>query len=490
MLKRTQNLIATLTAVVALLVASAGTFGSALFGGAIFDGINSAFNHGFPNFYGGGGATHDTTMSVNTNSIGQLHQTFEAEKWGTYRLDPAIAATSLLKSEGWFVEARVNAISAPNPFPSSFQASSAVMLTVDDYEEDMGVIVSFEENAVSVVDDNFQILLQQAHDGGFHTTRIVRAPNSPTVDFIFDGQLVGSAAVGSLDGEAGRMGFGDGYGASEALWDHVVVNHEVQDTHTRFYEEDNPPAGRAVDVIAKDNFEGHNTGDLVGQTAPTGQTYIVDQALVDSIASTSLAPVQSMSVENTSGKPNGPGQGVGHSPYAGTPRFDAALLPVGELAPGTYRLEFDAYHPGSGSGDPHFSLIDTDGGNKVIVAWEPGNGKIHFEGIGYPSPSFEIGGNPVGLHLALDVDTINNTSQAIWEDLDGLHIFGETPLQSIPFNFAPDTIGMLINFDGVTDLPPGFDNLRLSKLRMVPEPATVTLLGLAGMGLLRRRRAA
>ena len=56
MLKRTQNLIATLTAVVALLVASAGTFGSALFGGAIFDGINSAFNHGFPNFYGGGGA--------------------------------------------------------------------------------------------------------------------------------------------------------------------------------------------------------------------------------------------------------------------------------------------------------------------------------------------------------------------------------------------------------------------------------------------------
>ena len=166
--------------------------------------------------------------------------------------------------------------------------------------------------------------------------------------------------------------------------------------------------------------------------------------------------------------------------------------------------------------NPQFWLVDTVNGTSMSAQWasdqasEVGTGDIAFEfSTSLKNGDFTNKRLSTGmdtdagtLHLELEWDLFDRTMKMSWYDVDDpgdLSTSGSTLVATDPWDstWIPDRLHMFVNgnyccfpsgrnFAGVA----GYDNISIELIEVVPEPATIGLLALGGLAMLRRRRAA
>jgi hypothetical protein len=222
-------------------------------------------------------------------------------------------------------------------------------------------------------------------------------------------------------------------------------------------------------VLVEDfNTDEGNDGSLLGDTTNTGQVW----------GPLYFTPGTDIAVGSAFGQGGTKGGGTSASPNAGNQVSFAAQS-------GIVQLSYDMMTSPTASGVPQPLFRDSVSAQNS--SFMISGGKLSHEGLGqniYGSLSNDI---PLGSSVHLDVtyDLTNKTILTKYQEVGNALNSGSFNINYSP-SFNPDTFAFFIN-SGVTS-PRGIDNLTIGPV--VPEPAAVTLLGLAGMGILRRRRAA
>jgi len=222
-------------------------------------------------------------------------------------------------------------------------------------------------------------------------------------------------------------------------------------------------------VLVEDfNTDEGNDGSLLGDTTNTGQVW----------GPLYFTPGTDIAVGSAFGQGGTKGGGTSASFNAGNQVSFAAQS-------GIVQLSYDMMTSPTASGVPQPLFRDSVSAQNS--SFMISGGKLSHEGLGqniYGSLSNDI---PLGSSVHLDVtyDLTNKTILTKYQEVGNALNSGSFNINYSP-SFNPDTFAFFIN-SGVTS-PRGIDNLTIGPV--VPEPAAVTLLGLAGMGILRRRRAA
>ena len=241
-----------------------------------------------------------------------------------------------------------------------------------------------------------------------------------------------------------------------------------------------PALGLPGDLVA-DAFEGSGRlGPLEGQTADSGQVWGGNFVGVAGAGSTTVG-AYGVGGGNAAGGTTG--AGIYISNYLDFPDIDS----------GHWIFQVDVT---VGAGQPQYGLQNNsvaypNGNHNPIFRISGGSIEVQVEslpGSTYVSTGVAGGGT---IRMTHDIDFGADVMTIDWEEVGGTAsgvVVGPTSistgLSGAPGIYKPDRVAILQNPPGTS----GFDNIRLFKV--VPEPATVTLLGIGGLALLRRRRAA
>ncbi len=218
---------------------------------------------------------------------------------------------------------------------------------------------------------------------------------------------------------------------------------------------------RAV-TIYEDNFESYDISggpiDIVGQTAPSGQTYIASPGALAGLGS----PLNPMQVRNDLGI--GSAQGVGATSGEG---IRAATVDLGATySTGVYSLGID--YRLTGLGEPQLFLGNAAGSSNLSVVVEKQSGMtgnevgLALQGLGFGNTQVPgvVFTSPVDVRLVTTVDLDLDTVTVSWEglDTDNLGISGSysTTIPNAAYEFS-----FLHLYDGARANPHGFDNIIL-----------------------------
>ncbi len=257
------------------------------------------------------------------------------------------------------------------------------------------------------------------------------------------------------------------------------------------------PALASNKLIFEDNFTGGTDGDaLTGRVAPTGQTWIAGE---------SWLPGGSM-ITGYVGNPYDTCCGAGqfgttaHAWYGNNVNLGTSLA-------GRYRFEIDmnrGYPLGSGGATYNNTLglylrEGGSGGANISVGWGnhstsnlslEGGGGVTMGTVPDSSPNFWAG----ILKLVVDLDLPGKTVEVSWSPDPAIAstVSGPTSGTTGPISFTgsfnPSQVALYLQTTASASVRDGFDNLRL--VQIVPEPGSLSLLGIAGLlGLRHRRRA-
>jgi len=256
------------------------------------------------------------------------------------------------------------------------------------------------------------------------------------------------------------------------------------------------PALASNKLIFEDNFTGGTDGDaLTGRTAPTGQTWVAGEAWL---------PGGSM-ITGYVGNPYDTCCGAGQF---GTTAYEwyGNNVNLGASLGGRYSFEIDMNrgYPLGGGGATYnntlgFILREGAGGPTISVGWGnhsasnlslEGGGGLTMGTVPDSSPNFWAG----ILKLVLDMDLPAKTVELSWSPAVAIAstISGPTSGTTGPIaftgSFNPSQLALYLQTTHSASVRDGFDNLRL--VQIVPEPGSLSLLGIAGLlGLRHRRRA-
>ncbi len=228
-------------------------------------------------------------------------------------------------------------------------------------------------------------------------------------------------------------------------------------------------SAQAGPVLIEDfNTDEGNDGSLLGDTTNTGQTW---EALYFSVPN-------DIAVGSAFGQGGTKGGGTSAAGTAGNQVSFAAQS-------GIVQLSYDMMTSPAINGVPQPLFRDSVSAQNS--SFMISGGKLSHEGLGqniYGTLGNDI---PLGSSVHLDVtyDLTNKTILTRYQEVGNALNSGTFNINYSP-SFNPDAFAFFINAGG--NYPRGIDNLTIGPV--VPEPAAVTLLGLAGMGILRRRRAA
>jgi len=226
----------------------------------------------------------------------------------------------------------------------------------------------------------------------------------------------------------------------------------------------------AVDVV-RDNFDSDegSDGQLLGDTTDTGQTWV-----------TGLVTGSGIDVGPQFGQ-DGNGAGTSSSSRAQLVVFDAPLTS------GTWYLSYDIHIGSQGGGDMQ-NILRGSANSSFIIAQQAGGGTgIYHEGLG-PAQGTVPGlftNAPTNVFIQGAYDLDNDTLTVTYEDLDDPGNGSGSYVLNISAGFEPDKFEIFRNAGGGGNI--GIDNLWIAD-RPIPEPASLALLGLGGLAMLRRKK--
>ena len=228
-------------------------------------------------------------------------------------------------------------------------------------------------------------------------------------------------------------------------------------------------------VLIEDfNTDEGNDGSLLGDTANTGQVW----------GPLYFAPSTDIAVGSAFGQGGTKGGGTSAAGTAGNQVSFAAQS-------GIVQMSYDmltSSSPTNGTPQPIFR-DSTNANASSFQVWDDSTNGPRLRHEGLTSVQNNLSNViPLGnsVHLDVTYDLTNKTVLGKYQEV-GNALNSGTFNFSYSASYSPDTFAFFIN-SGSNPLARGIDNLTIGPV--VPEPAAVTLLGLAGMGILRRRRAA
>ncbi len=231
----------------------------------------------------------------------------------------------------------------------------------------------------------------------------------------------------------------------------------------------------AVDVV-RDNFNSDegSDGNLLGDTTDTGQTW-----------ATGLITGTGMNVGPQFGQ-DGNGAGSASGSTSQLVVFDAPLTS------GTWYMSYDIHIGGHSGGDMQNILRGGGTGNSSFVIGQGSGGStgIYQEGLGGGAQGTVAGlftNPPTNVFIQGAYDLDNNTLTVTYEDIDNPGNGSGSYVLNISAGYQPESFEMFRNA-GPAGNDVGIDNLWIAD-RPIPEPASLALLGLGGLAMLRRKRA-
>ncbi len=246
-------------------------------------------------------------------------------------------------------------------------------------------------------------------------------------------------------------------------------------------------ADATASAIFAENFNSKTVGTLEGQSADTGQTWGVFNLW--------NAGVPGMHVTTVVGQHGTKGGGSVNGETARGSQAD--FTRVTSTPTGRVTIEMDIKIGDSASqplvNGPQFWVLDTVSGYRISGALDNSNHPGMQANGGWldgTTTSFSsdlVSGVDTDLHFVGIADLINKKFK--WKYNSIQNPSKVTPWVSDTYtnDFYPNRISIFTNLPSNRDQ--GYDNIRIAD-SLLPEPATVTLLGIGGLAMLRRRRAA
>ncbi len=137
---------------------------------------------------------------------------------------------------------------------------------------------------------------------------------------------------------------------------------------------------------------------------------------------------------------------------------------------GNEYLEFDAYFNDSSAGRRMEAMHIVVNGNDWSYKWQQ-NCDTWVNGVYYPNLSDYVAPADTWVHVKIDLK-------------DNCAPVAGLPPVITPVNFLTDNIGLI----RLHPHWPNETNVSISNMAFTPEPATIALLGLGGLALIRRKR--
>lgn len=237
----------------------------------------------------------------------------------------------------------------------------------------------------------------------------------------------------------------------------------------------------SAQIFWNDDFESYTSGidALTGQQVPgNGGTLAAGQTWG---AFTLFGSYDSFNIADTNLGSNG---AVQTTDAVGGNRLDLTAAPGSDKV----YVDWDMITNGRSTNQPQWWFCES--GNCISFTmdlptqtqWQ-GNAVTTNKGV---QPSIFGGGVDGGIHVAMVIDQVANTVDATYWDLADPGTVGTMPTADLVPGLAYTRIELFVNDTGQAQ-PYGYDNFRIASTP-IPEPASMALLALGGLTMLRRRR--
>ena len=241
-------------------------------------------------------------------------------------------------------------------------------------------------------------------------------------------------------------------------------------------------ADATASAIFSENFDSKTSGALGGQAADTGQTW---QAFDLWGGCCNTLQVTTVGQAGT----NGGGSLSGTHTMGNQADFT-------RVTTGKFTIEMDIKFGPSATNSlingPQWWVRDTVNGRNLSIALDNVNSPFPQTQMGMGdavhsvSPAL-VSGEDTDLHFEGIADLLNKTFKWKYSSIQNPNKTTSWVSETYTNEWYPDRMYIYTGAPGNRDQ--GYDNIRLAD-SFLPEPATVTLLGIGGLAMLRRRRAA
>ena len=246
-------------------------------------------------------------------------------------------------------------------------------------------------------------------------------------------------------------------------------------------------ADATASAIFAENFNSKTVGTLEGQSADTGQTWGVFNLW--------NAGVPGLDVTTVVGQhgTKGAGSVLGETPTKGSRADFTRVLstPTGKVT-----IEIDV-KVGDSASQPFANgaqwwVSDSVNGRNLSLQLDNANMPGIQSQLGLDQSSHSISpalvaGVDTDLNFVGIVDLLDKKFKWKYSSIQNPNKTTSWISETYTSEWYPDSIHIFTNYPSNRDQ--GFDNIRIAD-SLLPEPATVTLLGIGGLAMLRRRRAA